>query len=241
MKKFASLLVCGVLALSIAIAACSSGGANKGSEGEGTGAVVGGWTVNTEAATQVSADEQALFEKALEGMTGVGYEPVAVLATQVVSGTNRAYLCKGTTVTADPTTNWYVVVVYESLDGSAELLSIQQIDVSAPKTNDEGLPEDVLGGWSVVETEGAELVPAEATEAFATASEGYVGVSLNPIAVLATQVVSGTNYLVLCEGAPVTADPTPGLYLAEVYANLDGGAEFTNVSTLDLIGYVSAE
>ena len=236
MKKLMGMVICGLLALSIVIAGCSAGG---GSDASDAGQTVGGWGVNDQATVVVTPEEQALFEKALEGLTGVGYEPVAVLATQVVSGTNRAFLCKGTTVTAEPTTNWYVVVVYENLSGEASLVSIQQIDITAPKTSEDAMPADVVGGWSVVENAGVSLLPAEADEAFATAREGYVGVDLNPIAVLGTQLVSGTNYLVLCEGSAVVENPVACLYLVEVYANLDGGAEITNVATLDFLGYVT--
>lgn len=229
MRNLTKLVVCGVLALSLVVVA----GCAKAEQPDGN------WHASTEAAAVVSADEQAIFEEALEGLVGVDYEPIAVLATQLVSGTNRAYLCKGTTVTANPTTEWYVVVVYQNLDGEAQLLSIQKIDVAAPKKSDEGLPGGLMGGWSVVEADGAELVPAEAGEAYVAALEGYVGVDLNPIAVLGVQVKDGTNYLVLCSGAPVTLDPASDLYLVEVHANSDGTAEVAGVSNFDLLGYVT--
>ena len=57
-------------------------------------------------------------------------EPVALLGTQIVSGTNYRILCSGTTVTADPVTSLYVVDVYEDLQGAAEVKDIQLIDLT---------------------------------------------------------------------------------------------------------------
>ena len=39
-----------------------------------------------------------LFDKAMEGWDGVNYVPVALAATQVVSGTNYCIVCESTAV-----------------------------------------------------------------------------------------------------------------------------------------------
>lgn len=92
--------------------------------------LLGGWSDNTELPNLLSDEEKALFEKALEGWAGVGYEPICVLARQIVSGTNYAILALGTTVTANPVTHIYILNIYEDLNGNAELKNISGIDVS---------------------------------------------------------------------------------------------------------------
>ena len=70
---------------------------------------------------------KAAFDKALEGLVGHTYEPIAILGTQVVSGMNYCLLCKTTVVTPDAPVSYTLVYIYEALDGTAEILSIQDI------------------------------------------------------------------------------------------------------------------
>ena len=53
------------------------------------------WVVNSEALTpQLEDTDQVRFDKATAGLYGEKYQPIAVLATQVVAGSNYAYLCR---------------------------------------------------------------------------------------------------------------------------------------------------
>ena len=78
-----------------------------------------------QAAPAVSA--QAALEKALEGMVGASYEPVACLGTQVVAGTNYCILCRITPVVPKPTSHFALVYVYRALDGTAKILDVQDL------------------------------------------------------------------------------------------------------------------
>ena len=70
---------------------------------------------------------EAAFEKAMEGLVGCTYEPIAILGSQVVSGMNYCLLCKTTVVTPDAPVSYTLVYIYEALDGTAEILRIQDI------------------------------------------------------------------------------------------------------------------
>ena len=70
---------------------------------------------------------KAAFDKALEGLVGHTYEPIAILGTQVVSGMNYCLLCKTTVVTPDAPVSYTLVYIYEALDGTAEILRIQDV------------------------------------------------------------------------------------------------------------------
>ena len=90
-------------------------------------AVLGGWTM-TEDST-VTPEAQAALDKALEGFVGSNVEAVALLATQVVSGTNYCILCRLTPVVPNPEPHYALVYVYQPLEGDATLLTIDDINV----------------------------------------------------------------------------------------------------------------
>ena len=137
------------LALAVALAACgggrvtttetSTGSTASASSAEATEAqgsdaateLLGGWAVSTEATSTLAAEEQAIFDQAMGDLVGVEYTPVALLGTQVVAGTNYAYLCSGEVMDGQGTQGWYVVVIYEDLDGNAEVTSIESFDFTA--------------------------------------------------------------------------------------------------------------
>lgn len=86
--------------------------------------VPGGWDCTEAAGGSLDADAKEAFDKAMEGMTGVSYEPILQLGTQVVAGTNYAILCKATSATAEPVTKLAVLVIYADLEGGASLSTI---------------------------------------------------------------------------------------------------------------------
>ena len=193
--------------------------------------VLGGWTVNNDVVTTVFTDEaKQAFDKAAAEYKEVELQPVVLLATQVVSGTNYSFLAKGNDE------QWYIAVVYADLQGNASITSAKPIDVSAIKTTDK-LPENLLGGWKAAEISNAVTLPEEVGAKFNEAMQGFVGVNLSPLALLATQVVSGTNYLILCAGNTVTANPVEGLYVATLYVDTQGNAKLVNVELFDVLAY----
>ena len=90
--------------------------------------LTGGWTVNREdTAMEANPEAQAALDKALEGLVGASYEPVACLGKQVVAGTNYCLLCRITPVVPNAVPHFALVYVYQALDGSAELLQVQDL------------------------------------------------------------------------------------------------------------------
>jgi len=199
----------------------------------GGGDVTGGWEFSDIAAQNVSEDEQAILNKALEELEGVSYEAVDVIASQVVAGKNLAFLCKASVVSPDAVPYWAIVTVYKDVAGDATVSNIAKIDPADVNTK-ENADEVESGSWYSEEKENAAEVP----ESVKNALDMNIGVTLSPIAVLGTQVVAGTNYCVLCYGTTVTAEPVTGLYEVDVYAGLDGNAEITDIAPLDLASYV---
>ena len=133
MKKAFLPLLCMLLA-AVLLVGCGAQTAAPAKEEEPAEAVngpmAGGWAIN-EGDTGMEANPEAkeALEKALEGMTGANYEPVACLGTQVVAGTNYCILCKITPVVPDPVPHFGLVYVYRALDGTAKILEVQDLEL----------------------------------------------------------------------------------------------------------------
>lgn len=129
MKKIAMILIGALLCTSLVACGKQAQTEDEAAIDAAEEMLAGGWQANKEDTTVIPDNVQAAFDKAMEGLVGVSYEPVAYLGSQVVAGTNYALLCKGTTVTAEPKTSYYKVVIYEDLSGNCEVLSIDEVSV----------------------------------------------------------------------------------------------------------------
>ena len=92
-------------------------------------------------------------------------------------------------------------------------------------------PDHMVGGWKIYPHETEEL-PKDAQTAFDKATEGLVGAKYTPVTLMATQLVAGMNYCILCQVSPVVPDPDPKWALVYIYADLQGNAEIMNVYEL---------
>jgi len=194
---------------------------------------VGGWNFSDIAAENVTADEQAILDKAMEKTEGISYTAKDVIATQIVAGTNYAFLCIVSPVVPEPVSHWSIISVYRDLSGNAELLNITDIAADNVEVTDSVNPHN-SGSYYSVAKETSAPVPENVKKAL----DMNMGLSLSSIAVLGTQVVSGTNYRILAYGTLVTAEPQTDLYVVDVYSSLDGKAEITSISPLCLSKYV---
>lgn len=93
--------------------------------------VTGGWQIPEQITTaEIPEEAKKAFNKAVEGLAGNDLTPMALLGTQVVAGTNYAFLCHSKLATADPAESIQLVIVYEDLEGNASIAGISNIDVS---------------------------------------------------------------------------------------------------------------
>ena len=168
---------------------------------------------------------------------GETYEPVCVLAEQVVSGKNYAYLARGTTVTPNPVSAYYIVKIYNDLNGNAKVQTISEINILEIQSTEE-TDQNLLGGWQITDSgRPGTLGSEEAQSSFDKAMADVVGVIYNPIQLLASQVVNGTNYIALARGRVTGADDV-ALYVVSWYADLQGNSTVNEIKKLDLNYYV---
>ena len=193
-----------------------------------TGIMAGGWQVAYE--PELTDETKAIFAKALDGLVGVDYEPIACLGTQVVAGTNYCFLAKATVVYPGAQPTYVLVYVYQDLEGNATIMNFADMPVVP---NDDGTAEPIPagetldGGWAYAESP---EITDEIRRKFSDAlvSYGYLAV-YEPIANLGTQVVAGLNRCILVRFTERTPDAVPQYRLFYVYEKLDGSAEIINV------------
>ena len=197
MRRILSLLL--ALCMLCALTACGQ----KKAEPE----KLGGWTLTD--STEIGEAARGAFDKALDGLVGVSYTPLALLGTQLVSGTNYCFLCEAAVVYPGAQPYYALVYVYADLQGKAELSRIVALDlgrIAESGTVEDAQPEggQLLGGWTV-DRESA--VEAE-----------------NAVLHLGSQAVAGTNHCVLCKGWT----------LAFVYEDTEGKTSLTKSVPLDI-------
>lgn len=219
MKKLLAVIVCFAL-LATGVAVFAGCGKQKTDNGITGGEVVGGWT---KADSPVITEEfRNVFDKATQTLTGMQYVPVAYLASQVVAGTNHRVLCKATATVPDAQTTYAIVTVYEDLKGGAQITDVADCDAQADIA-----VGDVNGGWTEPDSP---AVPEEALQAMTKACETLTGMEYTPVALLATQVVAGMNYRLLCEAKATVPDAETEYAIVTVYADLQGNAAITETA-----------
>ena len=124
MKKLISLILTTLLLIAcLAVPALAENAENK--------PLVGGWTINAENVAEIPQDVQDALTKAAEELTGCAYEPVTLLASQVVSGMNYCRLCRLTPVVPDAESTFALVYLYVDLENNASITRVADIEFDA--------------------------------------------------------------------------------------------------------------
>ncbi len=131
-----------------------------------------------------------------------------------------------------------MVVVYRSLDGKAEITKKSAFELTDYTGGESKEPaEQLAGGWAAPDDITVLPIPENAEKALVKALGSFVGSDIEPMALLGTQVVAGTNYALLCRVTPVVPNAVSTIQIVTVYADLQGNAEFTNFCALDHAKY----
>ena len=202
--------------------------------------LLGGWQLFDKFNVVLTQEEKEIFEKATAEMLSVKYEPIRVIATQIVNGTNYAYLVAQSKVVENPTKEFYIIKIYKDLEGNVDFKAINKLDPTSIVAKD--AQEQLMGGYEVEGPDNSGILLDEnAQSSFNKAAEAYVGVNLQPVQLLASQIVNGTNYIALCKGQTVSEKPVNGIYIVTWHADLNGDGQITDVALLDLAYYTTGE
>lgn len=174
---------------------------------------VGAWNVDIHVGSMPEKVATAVA-KISEEFVGAEYTPIAYLGSQVVNGTNHAVLAEQTIITGKDTKN-VVLMIFNEKGMDVELVAIERVVESGAE----------MGGTVVdVKT----TIPAEAQKAFDHALGGFVGATVKPFVLLATQPVNGINYVFGAEVDPVTENPEKKFCIVTVN-DLEKKASFADV------------
>ena len=188
--------------------------------------ITGGWNIiSGDMSIAKNPDANAALEQASNHMAGAGYEPLALLGTQVVAGTNYCILCRTTATTPDAMPRIRLVYVYQDPQGKTEITGSKEI-----------IGEMSDGGFAANDGDTALEKNADVKASYEKAFAHFTGASHEPIAYLGSQIVAGTNYLLLCKRTAAIPNAAPALTLVTIYADLQGNAEINKTEEMTLGG-----
>ena len=227
MRKM-NIFIAGLACVAVLIVLFTGRSTEAATEMDKKAPVLGGWTLVTDNTPSMMKDQDKERIESVLKDEGGKFEVLDLVATQVVSGANYMYLVYGTDAGCT-VPDYYFVTVYEDTQGNDTLLGITAIDVTNIQTS-EPLGSGATGAWAVRGTGKAGMLPDQDAQAsFDAINKGDV--MYNPVALLATQVVSGTNYKALCKGND------QNLYVVTWYKNLQGASSLTSAECVDIGAY----
>ena len=97
--------------------------------------LVGGWEIPSEIfGTELTNEDKELFE---EAAGDTGYEPAAILGTQVVAGVNYLYLCLDPGKTDGDQPSWQAALIYRDPSQKVSLSSVFPLNLTELPEADE--------------------------------------------------------------------------------------------------------
>ena len=86
-----------------------------------------GWENLPHEAVELPADAQAAFDKALEGLVGAHYTPVALMSRKIDDAAHYCILCQITPVVPNATPTWSLVYIYADAKGNARIANVYDL------------------------------------------------------------------------------------------------------------------
>ena len=195
--------------------------------------LTGGWeTVLSNRVNYLSEEDIYNFNNAIKDYSKEKLEAVALLGKQVVAGTNYMFLAK--------TDNKYkIVIVYTDLEGISKVSKVSDFDYSKYVDKDLNSNNEMLSGGWYTESSNIEykLEDEKIEKMYESATSELTGVEYKPLLVIGKQIVSGTNYAILCYGKPIVPNATTDIYLMTIYNDLNGNSEILGISYINLAEY----
>lgn len=93
-----------------------------------------------------------------------------------------------------------------------------------------------IGNWVLAKFTPCEL-PEKIATGFIQATSGIVGARYTPLLYAASQIVAGTNHMIICAATPVVPNPEPRLvevYLHEALSAEGGGFQLIAVKNIEI-------
>ena len=202
-----------------------AGEANK--ELTGPQVTVGGWSVP--ASHEVTEEHKKIYKDACSKYDGTGssHEPVALLATQLVAGTNYCFYCQSTVKSSKGPLSPVIVYINVNPSGEADFITTDRDFFYDNKG------EVVPGGW---ENAADPSITEDIKKIMSKATETITGEEYEPVAYIASQVVAGKNHAILCKATPSTKGLSneAKYVILTIYENLDVKCEITKTTDVSI-------
>ena len=92
-------------------------------------ATLGGWNIDEMKGVNLPQKVQSAFTLITSELEGADYEPVLLVGSQVVNGTNYCILAVQTMMTATPEKHLVKMIINVAANGTAKLLSVSRIAI----------------------------------------------------------------------------------------------------------------
>ncbi len=95
------------------------------------------------------------------------------------------------------------------------------------------MSETRVGGW-VYHTDEMKVcdLPQKVATAFAKATHGIIGVRYEPVLYVASQLVAGMNYCIVCKTTAATNPPVKSCMVLTIYEDLSGNATISKIESI---------
>lgn len=179
--------------------------------------LLGAWTINSKFEPSENINSMVAFDKATESLESYKYTVIAVLGSQIVTGTNYSYLCRAEMAVPDAKPEYVIVNVYEDLEGNAEI------------TGSLSLLED-KEGWEYNDINPFMEENKEEKTLFDKALDGLTGAEYEPIAYIGYK---DNSYAILTKLTITSVEPL--ISLSTVYiTKTDSGAMIDDIYDIDM-------
>lgn len=199
--------------------------------------IVGGWDIDVPLKQlEIPTNAKEAFDKATNNYTKMTLTPISLIGTQVVSGTNYMYLCKGEDSNS---TKWVLVTIHRDTSNNAEIKNVKYLNLNDyVNINNELKSTQTLGGWSVYKDIKSNL-DTNIQTIFDKAVENNESMLYIPITLLGEQIVAGTNYAILSLGQSLQNPNLYSMNILTIYSELDGNATLTGSAYIPLAQYAN--
>ena len=154
--------------------------------------ITGGW--ETAADPSITDEIEGYVSNAQAERDGVTYEPIALLATQVVAGMNYRVLCKATPVVPDPKSYYSILEI--NIDTAGNLANYRPW--ADTKDILEAFPDTSSAAPGAMTQTETPVIDPETLDLY----NGYMAehnISYRPVALVGAQVTSGRALTFICE------------------------------------------
>ena len=170
------------------------------------------------------------FNEAKKEILVLELEPVSILGTQVVSGTNYLILCKATSIEKPHPTNYQVVTMYVDLEGKSKITGSKEFNYSLYVNRNIDIDSKLLvGGYTVYTQIGESKLEKNIQEIFNKSTNNDKKYS--PILLFGKEKNDGTNYAVL---TLENNDNVNSLNLLTIHEGNDGSISILSDAFIDL-------